>query len=111
MKKTEEEIQEAARQYAIYLATKNSQLDPSKSTARKEAFVAGAKWMQEQDNKWIEIKSIEDLPNKEGLFLVFDKPTQSIMFSECKGESIDKEYWINNASHYIVIDIPEPPKH
>lgn len=76
-----------------------------------DAWRQGAKWMQEQDNKWIKLNSVDDLPKEPCGCWIFDKPTQSIILGRWENKACDIAYWLENASHYIPVYTPEPPKH
>lgn len=62
---------------------------------KRKAFIAGAKWMQEQDG-WIEIKSKDDLPKNEnyGLYHVITKEVKYC--DEPQNQGIE-EYWVKDA--------------
>ena len=71
---------------------------------------ACAKWMQEQDG-WIEIKSKDDLPKIRCSCWFWDKPTNKPILGEFLNNGKDEvNYILTNASHYLIVDLPSPPK-
>ena len=110
---TNQELQEQAeKMYPINCQDKGNCVHEwcAIKLAEQNAWTAGAKWMQERD-KWIEIKSKADLPKIRCSCWFWDKPTNKPILGEFLNNGKDEvNYILTNASHYLIVDLPSPPK-
>ena len=78
---------------------------------KRKAFVKGSKWAIEQmSNQWIPINKKSDLPKEFCHAWFFDKATKECMSGYFSPTMEECNFILANASHYIVIGKPEPPK-
>lgn len=82
-----------------------------RKTASKTTQQSNDSVKAEQGDKWIEIKSADDLPKEKINCWVKDKEADEIICGVFLNNSKqEKIFWLANASHYLPIIKPQPPK-
>lgn len=107
MKPTDDQI----KKQSSIIATELHGDAPSEGRVHfRVGFIEGAQWaISQMQPEWVPINSFEDLPKEFVEAWFYDKPSQSIVCGTFRPTKDEINFILANASHYMIINRPQPP--
>lgn len=105
MKPTTAEITNAAFQYLESLTSEEGV--PRHAV---DDFTEGVSWaISQMQPEWVAITNKIDLPKEPCKAFFFDKPSQTVICGSFSPTKDEINFILANASHYMIIQEPQPP--
>lgn len=110
MKPTAREIEKQAEILADKMYPEHTFSNKKHHDKIKKSCIEVVNWaISQMQPEWVAINTKSDLPKEPCKAFFFDKPSQTVICGSFSPTKDEINFILANASHYIIIEEPQPP--